>query len=82
MNTQQEQQQLIQNVIKRNNVTMAMQRGGQSINKEALTAAAFKSVMTLKGVLCQLVAVGAHGLHSGGVQNRVDVFVHPGTQTH
>lgn len=55
---------------------------GQLINKEALATAAFKSVMTLKGVLCQLVAVGARGHHSRGVKNRVHVFVHPGTQTH
>ena len=44
--------------------------------------AAFKSVMTLKGVLCQLVAVGAHGHSSGGVINTVDVFMNPDTRTH
>ena len=49
------------------------------LNKEAAAPAAFKSVMTLKGVLCQLVAVGICGHSSGGVKNRDDVFEHPDT---
>lgn len=64
---QQQQQQSIQTVI-RNNVTIAMQCGTVAalINKEAAATIAFKSIMTLKGVFCQLVAVGACGDDSRG----------------
>lgn len=64
---QQEWQQSIQPVI-RNNVVIAMKCGTVTawINKEAAATVAFKSVMTLKGAFCQLVAVGACGHSSGG----------------